>query len=479
MDKPEKKQEQPPIRRRPAGARLFQPPTPRPIPVDHPAKAFFSSLPREGSEESSAAPESNTPTAAPTATPTTTPTEVSTATTTDTPTVTATVTPTATATVTPTVAAKAGETAPPPRRAPQPGVVTSSSAAVDETPRYAQALDATHAYSEQLVYNYMFRETISKGIRERHFGPKELLKATPIRSHVTVRKAIDGLVEKLSIEIVSNVFGSPFGPRYRVYEPREINRRRAAAGIFIDPGSRRIVAAAEAPTITPTATATDTPTITPTETATAATTTPTATPTNSVGVTTTDSGGVTPTNSVGVILNREIDSGGGHSASAASSSKSGAPAPDDEEAFAGLVKRLKQTVREVTGREPTAADAARWAELGDVLAEELRTGSSRTAISSAPAFLAEHLRRRLSRPAAAPTQPRQTEPQRQPELPTPPTDDELVEMFTGFLHTGMTVEDLDGQLSASIDAERWPRIRAAALERYERERGQMRPPDTT
>lgn len=49
-------------------------------------------------------------------------------------------------------------------------------------------------------------------------------------------------------------------------------------------------------------------------------------------------------------------------------------------------------------------------------------------------------------------------------------------MFTGFLHQGMTVGDVDGQLSASIDPERWPVIRQAALERYERERSQMRPP---
>lgn len=150
----------------------------------------------------------------------------------------------------------------------------------------------------------------------------------------------------------------------------------------------------------------------------------------------------------------------------------------DDEALAGLVSVLKQVAEEVTGKRISAAEAKRWKEVGELLADELRLGASRTTVSSPAAFLAEHLRRRLTRqpvpqptakvPATAPAEP-----------PAPPTDDELVEMFTGFLHTGMTVEDLDGQLSASIDAERWPRIRAAALERYERERGQMRPPDAT
>lgn len=142
-----------------------------------------------------------------------------------------------------------------------------------------------------------------------------------------------------------------------------------------------------------------------------------------------------------------------------------------------MVAKLRQTVKDVTGREPTAADAERWAELGEMLAGELKSGAGRTTISSAPAFLAEHLRRRLGRAAAAAPPARPQDATRPQPAPEPPTDDELVEMFTGFLHQGMTPDDLDGQLSASIDAERWPRIRAAALERYERERGQMRPPD--
>lgn len=151
----------------------------------------------------------------------------------------------------------------------------------------------------------------------------------------------------------------------------------------------------------------------------------------------------------------------------------------DDEAFADLVALLKEAAKEVTGKGTALADRERWNEVAELLVTELKQAATRTTVSSAPAFLAEHLRRRLSRqpthqvntkpPASAPST----------KAPEPPTDDELVEMFTGFLHQGMTPADLDGQLSASIDAGRWPHIRQAALERYERERGQMRPPDGT
>src|SRR5947209_20425652 len=56
---------------------------------------------------------------------------------------------------------------------------------------------------------------------------------------------------------------------------------------------------------------------------------------------------------------------------------------------------MKKAVKEVTGREPSATEAGRWAELADVLITELKIAAGRTTVSSVPAFLAEHLRRRL------------------------------------------------------------------------------------
>jgi hypothetical protein len=68
----------------------------------------------------------------------------------------------------------------------------------------------------------------------------------------------------------------------------------------------------------------------------------------------------------------------------------------DDEAFARLLAALKTANREVTGKEPSASDAERWAELADLLVTELKIAAGRTgSVSSVPAFLTEHLRRRL------------------------------------------------------------------------------------
>jgi hypothetical protein len=68
---------------------------------------------------------------------------------------------------------------------------------------------------------------------------------------------------------------------------------------------------------------------------------------------------------------------------------------DDDEAFAEFNAALKKAAKEITGREPSQAEAARWVELAEVLVTELKIAAGRTTVSSIPAFLAEHLRRRL------------------------------------------------------------------------------------
>ena len=68
---------------------------------------------------------------------------------------------------------------------------------------------------------------------------------------------------------------------------------------------------------------------------------------------------------------------------------------DDDAALAGLNLALKRAAEEITGRELSAGERDRWSELGEVLATELKIAAARTTVSSAPSFLAEHLRRRL------------------------------------------------------------------------------------
>ena len=67
----------------------------------------------------------------------------------------------------------------------------------------------------------------------------------------------------------------------------------------------------------------------------------------------------------------------------------------DDEAFAEFNAALKKAAKEITGREPSQAETARWGELAEVLVTELKIAAGRTTVSSIPAFLAEHLRRRL------------------------------------------------------------------------------------
>jgi hypothetical protein len=58
----------------------------------------------------------------------------------------------------------------------------------------------------------------------------------------------------------------------------------------------------------------------------------------------------------------------------------------DDEAFA----LLRSVARELTGKE-----AGDWSEFEKVIVAELRIAAARTTVSNVPAFLAEHLRRRL------------------------------------------------------------------------------------
>jgi hypothetical protein len=68
---------------------------------------------------------------------------------------------------------------------------------------------------------------------------------------------------------------------------------------------------------------------------------------------------------------------------------------DDDAALAGLIATLKNATKQLTGKEISTAESDRWKELAEVLIAELKIAAARTTISSVPAFLAEHLRRRL------------------------------------------------------------------------------------
>jgi hypothetical protein len=68
---------------------------------------------------------------------------------------------------------------------------------------------------------------------------------------------------------------------------------------------------------------------------------------------------------------------------------------DDDAALAGLSESFKNVTKEITGKDLLLADKERWREVADILVAELKIAAARTTVSSVPAFLAEHLRRRL------------------------------------------------------------------------------------
>lgn len=243
---------------------------------------------------------------------------------------------------------------------PVPTPVTIPVEATERQPM--QYLDATHTASEAQVYSVMYRETVSRNLRERHFGPTELMKKTGIRSDRTIRRAIDGLLAKLSVEITAYAEGSPLGPRYRVYKPKEIEQRRKEAGLEIDQFTKRIV----------------TPVATPV-------TTPVATGDKNYRGTGVDITPVTGVEIAGVYKYRN-DPLASQAAAGSSSNDRGA---DDDTALAAL----SATERELTGKV-SSPDA--WLPLFELLTTELKIAAARTGtVSNVPAFLTEHLRRRL------------------------------------------------------------------------------------
>ena len=68
---------------------------------------------------------------------------------------------------------------------------------------------------------------------------------------------------------------------------------------------------------------------------------------------------------------------------------------DDDAALAGMCAVFETATKEITGKELSPSENERWKELAQVLMAELKIAAARTTVSSVPAFLAEHLRRRL------------------------------------------------------------------------------------
>jgi hypothetical protein len=141
----------------------------------------------------------------------------------------------------------------------------------------------------------------------------------------------------------------------------------------------------------------------------------------------------------------------------------------DDEAFADLLAVLRQTAKKVTGKEPSPAERARWKEVAELLATELEIAASRTTVTSAPAFLAEHLRRRLRKADARQIErevgeanSRQPSGSSKPEL-TPEQIQEQVNLMTGLMRDGTEMRELEEQFAPNFRPAQWHMIRSIAL----------------
>jgi hypothetical protein len=142
---------------------------------------------------------------------------------------------------------------------------------------------------------------------------------------------------------------------------------------------------------------------------------------------------------------------------------------DDDEAFAALVEKLKSASREVSGKEPSKADAERWAEVAELLVTELKVAASRTTVTSAPAFLAEHLRRRLRKADARQIErevgeanSRQPAGTAKPELSAEQIQ-EQVNLMAGLMRDGAEMKELEEQFAPNFRPSQWHMIRSIAL----------------
>lgn len=69
---------------------------------------------------------------------------------------------------------------------------------------------------------------------------------------------------------------------------------------------------------------------------------------------------------------------------------------NDDEAFAGFTELIAKACEKISGKLPNKNQQRKWTELAELLIMELEVASARTAtVSDVPAFLTEHLRRRL------------------------------------------------------------------------------------
>ena len=149
---------------------------------------------------------------------------------------------------------------------------------------------------------------------------------------------------------------------------------------------------------------------------------------------------------------------------------------DDEEkqTFSDFVEVFCEANRKLTGRAPKVADREQWGELAKLIVAELNEAAARAgAVSSVPAFLAAHLKRKFSKPSSqkregkSPAAPVDVSaPATIPDPDRRLTPAEIAEqsrIIAELLESGYTLEQAEEQFAGSYHPDDWVAIRAATL----------------
>ena len=151
---------------------------------------------------------------------------------------------------------------------------------------------------------------------------------------------------------------------------------------------------------------------------------------------------------------------------------------DDDEciALSDLHSILAAAAQKLTGRAPKATEREQWAELACVIVAELNEAAARAgSVSSVPAFLSEHLRRKFAQRAterkregkhAAPVEQASEIPAPRPaqELRLKPEEiTEQARLIAELLESGYTIEQAEAQFSGGLHPDDWIAVRDAAL----------------
>lgn len=151
---------------------------------------------------------------------------------------------------------------------------------------------------------------------------------------------------------------------------------------------------------------------------------------------------------------------------------------NDDDALAQFTEIFREVSRELTGQNPLIGERERWAELAHVITQELRSAAARTGpISSVPAFLTAHLKRRFIHKSVTPDARRaNAKPTKEEKLAD--RGDELlsdtvrrlseedITEHTGFivdlLNHGYSLEQTETQFAAGFHPDDWTEIKTRA-----------------